>query len=194
MKDPAPRYKMLLRIYPRDYRSVRGDEILGTLLDVSGERGLTPGEVMYVLVHTVKVWVRRIILGAGADILCLNLFRFVTWVLIALCTWNWLGALFDFIGHHPQNDIPPGPVAAGFVFFGLNVLIQARRRFLYVLAIAVITSFVVSGLIQTAMVVWVDRQDSLHHLGLVVADRLSRALMVLIAGDGRRLLRTLKAG
>jgi hypothetical protein len=63
MKDPAPRYKMLLRIYPRDYRSLRGDEILGTLLDASEERGLTPGEVLYVLVHAVRVWFRRIILG-----------------------------------------------------------------------------------------------------------------------------------
>ena len=69
-------------------------------------------------------------------------------MLIALCALNWLGALFDFVGHHPQNDIPPGPLVAGFVFFGLNALVQARRRFLYLLAIIAIASFVVSGLIQ----------------------------------------------
>ena len=148
MKDPARRYKVLLRIYPQEYRSVRGDEILATLLDAADERGLTSGEVLYVLAHAVRVWTRRIALGPRGRPLPQPV-RFVTWVLIALCTWNWLGAVVDLVGHRPQNDIPPGPVVAGFVFFGLNALIQSRRRFLYVVAIAVIASFVVSGLVQT---------------------------------------------
>ena len=33
MRDPARRYEMLLRIYPEEYRSVRGREMLSTLLE-----------------------------------------------------------------------------------------------------------------------------------------------------------------
>jgi hypothetical protein len=146
MKDPARRYQTLLRIYPKEYRSVRGDEILTTLLDAD-ERRLTPSELFYLLVHAARVRTRRIVLGPRGRPLPQPV-RFVTWVLVTLVTWNWVTAIVNLIGHQAHNDIPPGPVVAGCVFFGLNVLIQARRRFLYGLAIAVIASFVVSGLIQ----------------------------------------------
>jgi hypothetical protein len=148
MSDPARRYRVLLRLYPEEYRSVRADEIVATLLDAADQRRLARGELFYLFIHAATVWARAIVSGLKGRPLPQPV-RFVTWVLVGLATWNWLHAALNLIGHHPDNAIPPGPLVAGFVFFGLHVLIQARRRLLYVLAVAVIASFVVSGLIQT---------------------------------------------
>jgi hypothetical protein len=72
------------------------------------------------------------------------------------------------------------------VFFGLNVLIQARRRFLYVLAIAVIASFVVSGLIQARWSLGsiVEIPYTILVLLLLIG---WRRYMVLVVGDRRSL-------
>ena len=165
---------------------MRGDEIFATLLDAAEERGLTSGEVLYVLVHALRVWTRRIVLGPRGRPLPQPV-RFVTWVLISLCTWNWLGAILDGIGHRAQSDIPPGPLAAGFVFFGLNVLIQSRRRSSYVLVIAVMASFVVSGLVQTQWSVGtiVEIPYTVFVLLLVIG---WKRYVALIAGDRRSLV------
>ena len=133
-----------------------------------------------------RVWTGRIVLGPRGRPLPQPV-RFVTWVLISLCTWNWLGAVLDGIGHRAQSDIPPGPLAAGFVFFGLNVLIQSRRRSSYVLVIAVMASFVVSGLVQTQWSVGtiVEIPYTVFVLLLVIG---WKRYVALIAGDRRSLV------
>jgi hypothetical protein len=150
MKRSQRRYHLWLRLYPKEYRSVRGDEILSTLLDTADGRRLTLGELVYVFAHASRVWARRIVLGPVKRPLPQPV-RLVTWLLVGGAAVYWLGAILEHIQHHslPQHPLPPGPVVDGLVFFGLNLLLQARRRFLYALVIAVLIYFVVGGLVKT---------------------------------------------
>jgi hypothetical protein len=131
--DPQRHYRRLLSLYPKEYREVHGEEMLGTLLDISSERGRFPMvELPRVLLHAVRVRL-RISLSRPGRIPLPQPARLVTWMFAALSAIDWYSVIF--YRHGPKN---PGPnwngIVSGVVFLGLSLLVLARRRLLYSLA------------------------------------------------------------
>lgn len=146
MKDPERRYQMWLRVYPKDYRTVRGEEILSTLLD-STDRG-RPGtrDLLYIVAHAVRVRISLFVKGPGRRPLPQPV-RVVTWMLVGLAAINWADAILDH-GFPKATNPGPSPIVVGFIFLGLNLLLQARRRPLFMLVIGIFGVFIASTVIH----------------------------------------------
>ena len=148
MRDPRRRYERWLRVYPRTYRSVRGEEILATLLDASSEQ-VRPafGDLLRIVAHAMRVRVR---LCAGRPVRrsLPQPVRLVTWLLVGVAVFDWYNALVTHSGPRDPGS-PLRGIAAGFLFFVLNVLLQTRRRLLYVLVIGVFLTLLAMVLVAT---------------------------------------------
>jgi hypothetical protein len=148
MKDHQRRYRRWLRFYPKAYRLEHGDEILATLLDgVSEHREPSVIDLLHLMAHAVRARLRfsggRLQRPAMPQSV-----RLVTWLLVGFAAIDLYGSVYTHGG--PKN---PGPnlsgIGTGVAFLGLNLLIQARRRLLYLLAIGVMVAFVVGGLLTS---------------------------------------------
>ena len=149
MKDPSRRYETLLRLYPRSYRSDRGDEILGTLHEASSrDRGVGTVDLLYIATHAFRVRVRFLVHGLLGHGRLPQPVRLVTWLLDGLGVIFVFGAVFAH--HGPQN---PGfhwqELLAGLAFIALSFLLLARRRSLYILVIGVLTIFACSIVVDS---------------------------------------------
>ena len=147
MKDPKRRYQRWLRVYPKAYRTVRGEEILSTLLDSTDRGRLSARDLLYLLAHAIRVRISQMMRGPGRRPLPQPV-RLVTWILVGSAAINWVKPFFDH-GYPKHPSVSPGPVVAGFIFLGLNFLLQARRRILFMLVIGVLVSFIASILVQS---------------------------------------------
>lgn len=141
MRDPLRRYRRWLRAYPEAYRSARGEEILSTLLDACSEHGrASMVDLAYIWAHGGRVrlrmarqrWARRPPMPQPA--------RLVTWLLVGAAVVAWYDALSSHNG--PRNPgVHTRGIVGGVVFVALNLLLQARRRFLYGLVTAALVAF-----------------------------------------------------
>jgi hypothetical protein len=143
MSGRERRYETLLRLYPKSYRSVRGDEMLGTLLEATTQgRRLGVADLLYMVVHALRVRLRLIVSGPTRGPLPQPV-RLVTWILNGLAVVVWTGVITSHPG--PKNPgVPWQGIVAGFVFVCLSVLLVLRRRAIYLLVIGVLLSFVCS--------------------------------------------------
>jgi len=136
-------------MYPKTYRSLRGDEILATLLDSTSEqdRGATR-DLLHIVAHAMRVRLRLTTEGPGRRCNLPQPVRLVTWLLVGMAVVVWYGAIFTHNG--PKN---PGlnlrGIVDGFVFVVLALLIQVRRRLLYILVIGTLVAFLAAGLLAT---------------------------------------------
>ncbi len=144
MKDLQRRYRRWLRLYPKAYRSAHGDEVLATLLDGASEgREPSTTDLIHLMAHAVRVRARLFFRSAHRGMP--QPVRLVTWLLVGFAVIDLYGSIFTHGG--PKNPGPNfGGIATALVFLGLNLLLQARRRFLYVAVIGVLITFVVGGL------------------------------------------------
>jgi hypothetical protein len=149
MKDPERRDQLWLRLYPKSYRTARGGEILSTLLDATDRDRPSPRDLLSIVPHAVKVRVSLIAKGPRRRPLPQPV-RLVTWILVGMAASSWVNAILDHgypksPGPHPQ----PSLIVTGFIFLGLNFLLQARRRMLFLLVIGVFVLFITSTVIDT---------------------------------------------
>ncbi len=174
MKDPSLRYRRWLRLYPRHYRSVRGQEILGTLLESTGERGPRFRDFLHLGGHALRVRAALILHRPPRRPLPQPA-RTVLWTLTIFATMDLIGGLFLSHGG-PKN---PGPdareIVGGCILMGLGLLLWARRPALYLLVIGVLALVVVSTVLQADQPV----------LGLVLAAPELVLALVLLAGWSR---------
>jgi hypothetical protein len=147
MKDPERRYQMWLRVYPRQYRTVRGEEILSTLLDATDRGRPAAGDLLYIVVHAIRVRISQMVRGPVRRPLPQPI-RLVTWFLVGSAVSSWVNAILDR-GYPKHPGGGPGPIVAGFIFLGLNFLLQARRRFLFFSVTGVLVAFIASILAQS---------------------------------------------
>lgn len=139
MKNLERRYEAWLRLYPKSYRIVHGDEILGTLLEANPHRRLPALDLLYLVMHAFRVRLRLMVHGSSNGPLPQPV-RLVTWILNGLAVIALLAALFSH--HGPKNPGPNGLAIFGTIaLFGLSIMVVAHRRFLYLFAIAVLTLF-----------------------------------------------------
>jgi hypothetical protein len=146
VNGPERRYRMWLRVYPEAYRTVRGEEILSTLLDSSEHGRPATRDLLYLVAHGLRVRIGLIGKGPVKPPLPQPV-RLVTWILVGCAAGTWLNAILDH-GYPKHAGIGPGPVVSGFILLGLNLLLQARRRMLYMLVIGAFALFITSILVQ----------------------------------------------
>lgn len=140
MKNSNRRHKALLRLYPKSYRNDRGDEILGTLYETSSQRHRVGAlDMLYIATHALRVRVRFLVDEHESGRLPQPV-RFVTWILDGLAVVFVLGAVFAH--HGPKNSGFHWQVLlTGLAFFAVSLLLAARRRSLYIVAIGVLMIF-----------------------------------------------------
>jgi hypothetical protein len=172
--DPDLRYRRWLRLYPKAYRSVRGQEILGTLLESTDERGPTFRDLLHVAGHAFRVRLDLIRHRPQRGPLPQPA-RTVCWILTIFATMDLITGLFLSHGG-PKN---PGPdlreIVGGCILMGLGLLLWARRPALYLLVVAVLVLVVVSTVLQADQPVF----------GLVLAAPELVLALVLLAGWSR---------
>ena len=140
MNDTKRRYQRWLRVYPKAYRTIRGEEILSTLLDSTDRGRLSARDLLYLLAHAIRVRISQMMRGPGRQPLPQPV-RLVTWILVGSAAIDWANPLFEH-GYPKHPGVGPGPVVAGFIFLGLNFLLQARRRILFMLVLGVLVAFI----------------------------------------------------
>jgi hypothetical protein len=148
MKDSNRRHTALLRLYPKSYRNDRGDEILGTLYEASSQhRRVDAMDLLYIAAHALRVRVRFLVNGLGGGRLPQPV-RFVTWLLDGFAVVFVSGAVFAH--HGPKNSGFHWQVLlAGLAFFALSLMLLARRRSLYILAIGALMIFACSIVVDS---------------------------------------------
>lgn len=149
MKADEHRYQRWLRLYPKAYRTDRGEEILGTLVESSSDhRRLAVGDLAYLMAHAVGVRL-RLVVRRPAPAPLPQPARMVMWIFIGLAIMN----LFDGLVLGQGGPKNPGPdvraIVAGLVFLLLAVLLAARRRSLYATVIGVLVVLVGSAAVDT---------------------------------------------
>lgn len=153
MTDPERRYQRWLRLYPKEYRSVRGDEMLATLLDSTEHDHPKIVDLLHIIVHAARV--RLSVVGKGPVRRPLpQPVRLATWILVGLAVVNWANAILNAAldhSHPKEPSMQPWVIVTGFVLLGLNLLLQARRRLLYMIVIAVLVAFIATGLMATGL-------------------------------------------
>jgi hypothetical protein len=147
MKDPDVRYRRWLRLYPKSYRSVRGQEILGTLLDSSDENGPTFRDLLHLGAHAFRVRLTLLRNRPPRGPLPQPA-RVVSWILTIFAAMDLITGLFLSHGG-PKN---PGPdvreIVGGCILAALALLLWARRPAFYSLVIAVLALTVLSSVLQ----------------------------------------------
>jgi hypothetical protein len=140
MNDWTSRDKAVLRLYPKSYRNDRGDEILGTLYEAHPQHHRVGAmDLLYIATHAFRVRVRFLLKGLGGGPLPQPV-RLVTWLLDGLAAIFVIGAVFAH--HGPKNaGFHWQVLLTGLAFLALSLMLQARRRALYVLVIGVLTIF-----------------------------------------------------
>jgi hypothetical protein len=148
MKDSNRRQKVLLRLYPKSYRNDRGDEILGTLYETSSQHPRVGAmDLLYIATHALRVRARFLVSGQGGERLPQPV-RFVTWLLDGLAVVFVLGAIFAH--HGPKNSGFNWQVLlTGLAFFAVSLMLVARRRSLYIVAIGVLILFACSIVVDS---------------------------------------------
>jgi hypothetical protein len=140
VKDSNFRYEAMMRLYPKSYRTDRGDEILGTLYEASSQdRRPDAVDLMYIATHALRVRVRFFVNRLGGGPLPQPV-RFVSWLLDGLAAVFVIGAVFarhglKNSGFHWQL------LLIGCGLFALSLMLLARRRSLYIVVIGVLTIF-----------------------------------------------------
>jgi hypothetical protein len=147
VKDPERRYQMWLRVYPKSYRTVRGDEILSTLLDSTDRGRPATRDLLFIVAHAIRLRINLFVRGRGRRHLPQPV-RFVTWILVGLAASNWLNAILDH-GYPKAPNPGPSSIAVGFIFLGLNLLLQARRWLAFVLVIGTFVAFIASTVLHS---------------------------------------------
>jgi hypothetical protein len=173
MTDRQRRYRMWLRVYPEAYRTVRGEEILATLLDSTDHGRPAVRDLLLLLAHGTRVRIGLIGKGPGRRPLPQPV-RLVTWILVGFAASTWLNAILDH-GYPKHPGVGPGAVVSGFILLGLNFALQSRRRLLYLLVIGVFVAFIASTLVQSRPV----------YGGLVLCAPYVVLALLLIAGWSR---------
>jgi hypothetical protein len=177
VKADERRYERWLRLYPKAYRTERGDEILGTLAESdSDHHRLAIGDLAYLMAHAARVRF-RLIVRRPAPAPLPQPARLVMWIFIGLAIMNLFdGVILDRGG--PKN---PGPdvraIVAGLVFLLLAVFLAARRRSLYASVIGVLLVLVGSAVVETDQLIG----------ALLLASPLIVLLLLLLAGWRRYL-------
>ena len=127
MTDPKRRYQRWLRVYPKEYRSLRGDEILATLLDSTDHDHPKIMDLFHIVVHTIRVRLSSISKGPVKRPLPQPV-RLLTWILVGLAVVNWANAILNAAlgqSHPKEPSMQPRVIVTGFVLLGLNLLLQA---------------------------------------------------------------------
>jgi hypothetical protein len=148
MKISNRRQKAVLRLYPKGYRSDRGDEILGTLSEASSQhRRVSALDLLYIAIHALRVRARFLVNGYEGGRLPQPV-RFVTWLLDGLAVVFVFGAVFAH--HGPKNSGFHWQVLlTGLAFFAVSLMLVARRRSLYLVAIGVLMIFACSIVVDS---------------------------------------------
>jgi hypothetical protein len=172
VKADERRYQRWLRLYPKGYRTERGEEILGTLVESSSDHHrLAVGDLAYLMAHAVRVRL-RIIVRRPAPAPLPQPARLVMWIFIGLAVMN----LFDGVVLNRGGPRNPGPdvraIVAGLVFFLLAAFLAARRRNLYATVIGVLLVLVGSAVVETDQLIG----------ALILASPLVVLLLVLVVG------------
>jgi hypothetical protein len=172
VKGDGNRYRRWLRLYPRAYRTDRGEEILGTLVESSSDHHrLALGDLAYLVAHAARVRL-RLIARRPAPAPLPQPARVVMWILIGLGIMD----LFDGVVLDRGGPKNPGPdvrgIAAGLVFLVLAVFLAARRRSLYATVIGVLLLFVGSAVVETDQLIG----------ALILASPLVVLLLLLLVG------------
>jgi hypothetical protein len=140
MKDSNRRQNALLRLYPKSYRNDRGDEILGTLYEANMKNDRVGAmDLLCVATHAFRVRVRFLANELRGGRLPQPV-RLVTWLLDGLSVVFVLGAVFAH--HGPENSGFHWQVLlVGLAFFAVSLMLVARRRSLYMLAVGALMIF-----------------------------------------------------
>lgn len=174
MSDPDLRCRRWLRLYPKTYRRVRGEEILGTLLESTGEQGPALTDLLHLAGHAARVRVDLILHRSPRDPLPQPA-RTVCWIITIFAAMDLITGLFLSHGG-PKN---PGPdmreIVGGCILMGLGLLLWTRRPALYWLVVAVLVLVVASTVLQADQPVF----------GLVLAAPELLLALVLLAGWSR---------
>jgi hypothetical protein len=172
VKADERRYQRWLRLYPKAYRTDRGEEILGTLVESSSDHHrLAVGDLAYLMAHAVQVRL-RLLVRRPAPAPLPQPARLVMWIFIGLAIMN----LFDGVVLDRGGPKDPGPdvraIVAGLVFLLLAVLLAARRPSLYATVIGVLLVLVGSAAVDTNQLIGV----------LILASPLVVLLLLLLVG------------
>ena len=151
MSTAERRYRRWLRLYPKEYRDARGEEILATLLEATSDhRRLSLADLLQITVH--GTWVRSCLIARRLRTGRLPRSVYVATLFIAiLASLNLMGAAFSHNGPKNQSSHLDN-IIVGFVFVGLDLLLWTWRRRLYpvvmsALVVLVATSFVTVDLL-----------------------------------------------
>jgi hypothetical protein len=166
------RYRRWLRLYPKAYRTDRGEEIVGTLLESNSDHHrLVVRDLAFLVMHAARVRL-RLIVRRPAPAPMPQPARLVTWILVVLGVMN----LFDGVALDRGGPKNPGPdvrgIVAGAVFLLLAVLLMGRRRSLYATVIGVLFVFVGSAVVDSDQLIG----------GLILASPLVVLLLLLLGG------------
>ena len=148
MTEPDRRYRRWLAAYPKEYRGVRGEEILGTLLESGSEDG-GPAlrDALAVVLHGTGVRIRFMVMRFGRGRLPRSV-RWATNVLVFLAAASWIHAATADNG--PRNPSShAGNVVIGVALIALGLLLRTWSRLLYVAVIATLLSFFIAVALST---------------------------------------------
>lgn len=148
MSEPDRRYQRWLFAYPEEYRTVRGEEIIGTLLESSsGRGGPALRDVLAIVLHGAAMRIRLMARRFGRG----RLPRSVHWAtnfLVFLAASSWIAAATADNGpRNPSSHV--GNVVVGIVLIVLCLLLRTWSRFLYMAVIGTLLSFVITVVVRT---------------------------------------------
>jgi hypothetical protein len=148
MKSPESRYRRWLRAYPKEYRDIRGEEILSTLLDASLEgKRHAPWDFFQVMAHGIRVRLKVAAKRFGRG----TLPRSVRSAIVCLVIVAVLNLLDSVTAHNgaKNSDDHIGNVVVGIVLIGLCALLMTWSRFLYITVMGTLVVLISTNFVST---------------------------------------------
>jgi hypothetical protein len=184
VKSPERRYRRWLCAYPKEYRDVRAEEILSTLLDASSVGGRhAPWDFLPIVTHGIRV---RLTLTAKRFRRG-TLPRSVRGAIVCLLIVAALNLLDSVTAHNgPKN--PGGHIGnfvVGIVLIGLCVLLTTWSRFLYMTVMGALVVLMATNFVGTY---------TMSEVNVVVPLVLLVLPLVLLAVGWRRYMATTPRG
>ena len=180
MKSAERRYRRWLRVLPKEYCDVRGEEILSTLLDAASEgRRHSPWDFLELVAHGVRV---RLVLTAkrfGRGRLPPSV-RAAIACLIVVAVLNLLASVTGHTGAKNSGG-HIGNVVVGIVLIGLCVVLKTWSRLLYGAVMGALVVLMSANFVDT---------NTLNEVNVVVPLVLLVFPLVLLAVGWRRFVAT----
>lgn len=148
MTTPERRYRKWLRAYPKEYRNVRGEEILSTLLD-AGSRGgrYVPWDFLQIAAHGTHLRLQLVAKRLGRGTVPRSV-RGAIACLVFVAVLNLLDSVTAHNGpKNPGGHI--GNVVVGIVLIGLCVLLKTSSRFLYIAVMGALVVLMSTNFVST---------------------------------------------